>query len=506
MTSDAAQARVPARTDIASPRGAWLWGALIAYGIILAVLVGAAPGGSDGSGYFNEARLFPRLTIHEPLRDLPSLPARTAPPYLYNPLGFRPAADGTARLVPTYPPGLPIMLALAARIVGWRHAGDAVLLLHSLAGLALAFALGRLFGLSRWWSLAGAALLAASPLYLFMSLWAMSDVPAMVYATAAVICAWKSKEKVLWALGAGACAGIGFLIRPSNFLIAAPLIIAIGVSPRRLLMILFGGIPWVAAWMAINHRAYGGFLESGYGAIGDEFHGSLVVGTLGFILRWLPIVLSPLVVVAPAIVAYLGSRTRVAAVLTVWVAVYIAFYAPYRWTHAEWWFLRFLLPAAPALMVAGLIVVQGMFGAVEGYFSRRAAVGILAVLFLMSLAVEAKHIRPLHAWSIGHGEEKYGRVAAWLNANAPANSAIVAEQFSGATYYFTRFVLIRSNELNDGTAEQVQRALRSERRPVYAVTFPLEQKIMKELPGNWVHVASVEDVTIWRGDWGDPGK
>jgi hypothetical protein len=29
---------------------------------------------------------------------------------------------------------------------------------------------------------------------------------------------------------------------------------------------------------------------------------------------------------------------------------------------------------------------------------------------------------------------------------------------------------------------------------------------MKELPGNWVHVASVEDVTIWRGDWGDPGK
>jgi hypothetical protein len=157
-------------------------------------------------------------------------------------------------------------------------------------------------------------------------------------------------------------------------------------------------------------------------------------------------------------------------------------------------------------MVAGLIVVQGMFGAVEGYFSRRAAVGILAVLFLMSLAVEAKHIRPLHAWSIGHGEEKYGRVAAWLNANAPANSAIVAEQFSGATYYFTRFVLIRSNELNDGTAEQVQRALRSERRPVYAVTFPLEQKIMKELPGNWVHVASVEDVTIWRGDWGDPGK
>jgi hypothetical protein len=231
-----------------------------------------------------------------------------------------------------------------------------------------------------------------------------------------------------------------------------------------------------------------------------------VPGTLAFIVRWLPVVLSPLVIAAPAIVAFLGSRTRVAAVLSVWVAAYVAFYAPYRWTHEEWWFLRFLLPAAPALMVAGLIVVRWLFEALDGRVPRRALAGLLAALFLASLAFEAKHIRPLHAWSIGHGEEKYGHVAEWLNANAPANSVIVAEQFSGATYYFTRFVLVRSNELNDGTAEQVRREIRSEGRPVYAVTFPLEQKIIGELPGNWVRVKSVEDVTIWRGDWGDSGK
>jgi hypothetical protein len=199
-TTDSATANVPAHPDGGSPRGAWLWGALVLYGIVLAFLVGAAPGGSDGSGYFNEARLFSHLTLHEPLRDLPGLPGRTARPHLYNPLGFRPAVDGTPRLVPTYPQGLPIMLALAARVVGWRHAGDVVLLLHSLAGLALAYVLGRLLGLPRGWSLAGAVLLAASPLYLFMSLWAMSDVPAMVYATAAVICAWKGRERPLWGL------------------------------------------------------------------------------------------------------------------------------------------------------------------------------------------------------------------------------------------------------------------------------------------------------------------
>jgi Dolichyl-phosphate-mannose-protein mannosyltransferase len=481
----------------------WLWAALLAYGIVLFVLIGAAPGGSDGSGYFNEARLFSHFRVHEPLRTLPGIPAGIARPFLYNPLGYRPAVDGSARLVPTYSPGLPLMLVVAARIVGWRHAGDVVLLLHSLAGLALTYALGRRLGLSQCWSLAGVVLLAASPLYLFMSLWAMSDVPAMVWVTAAVIASWKSREKAAWALAAGLCAGVAFLVRPSDFLIAVPMLIAIGPSPRRLLLATLGGLPGVAVWMAINNLAYGGFLQNGYGAIGNEFHGSLVSGTLAFCVHWLPLVLSPVVIVAPAILAFLGTRTRIAVLLAAWAAVFIAFYAPYRWTHEDWWFLRFLLPAAPALLVAGFIVLQRISESLQGRISGVSGAVFLAVLFLSTVWFEARQIRPLHAWSIGHGEEKYGRVAAWLKANAPVNSAIIAEQFSGATYYFTNFVLIRSDELDHGTADQVRKATQAEGRPVYAVVFPSEQSLIGQLPGKWVHVASVEDVEIWRGDWGD---
>jgi hypothetical protein len=258
--------------------------------------------------------------------------------------------------------------------------------------------------------------------------------------------------------------------------------------------------------MAINNAAYGGYLQNGYGAIGNEFHGNLVPGTLQFCLRWLPVVLSPVVIIAPAILAFLGTRTRVAAALGAWAAVFIAFYAPYRWTHEDWWFLRFLLPAAPALLVAGLMVMQRVSETLRGYLSGMPTYVLLLVLFLSSVWVEVSHIRPLHAWSIGHGEEKYGRVADWLKANAPGNSAIIAEQFSGATYYFTNFVLIRSDELDHGTADRVRKAMRSEGRPVYAVSFPLEQDTIKELPGKWVHVMSIEDVMIWRGDWGDAGN
>jgi hypothetical protein len=479
---------------------------LAAYGVVLFVLVGAAPGGSDGSGYFNEARLFSHFRIHEPLRTLPDIPARVARPFLYNPLGYRPAVDSSALLVPTYSPGLPLMLVVAARAVGWRHAGDLVLLLHSLAGLALTYALGRRLGLSQCWSLAGVVLLAASPLYLFMSLWAMSDVPAMVWVTAAVIASWKSRERANWALVAGLCAGVGFLVRPSNFLIAIPMLIAIGPSPWRLLLATAGGLPGVAVWMAINNSAYGGYLQNGYGAIGGEFHASLVPGTLGFCLRWLPLVLSPIVIMAPAILAFLGTRTRVAAALAAWAAAYIAFYAPYRWTHEDWWFLRFLLPAAPALLVAALIVLQRTSESLRGRLTGISRGVLLSVLLLSAIWVEARHIRPLHAWSIGHGEEKYGRIADWLKANAPGNSVVIAEQFSGATYYFTNFVLIRSDELDHGTADQVRKAIHSEGRPVYAVEFPSEQNFVKELPGKWVRAMSIEDVEIWRGNWDNPGS
>lgn len=476
---------------------------LLAYAVILYARIGAVAGGSDTSGYFNEARLLAHSEIHEPVRSLSSLPAKDAHAFLYVPLGFKPAPDGTERLVPTYPPGLSLMLIPTAGAIGWRHAGDAVLLFHSLAGLALIFALGRIFGLSLAWSMAGVVALAASPLYLFMSLWAMSDVPAMAWTTAAVIAAWKSRERTPWAFAAGICAGVAFLVRPSDFLIALPMVLAIGFSPRRWFLAAAGGLPSVAVLLAINHAAYGGYLECGYGAIWSEFHSDLVGSTLLFSARWLPLVVSPIVVLAPAIVGVSRSRPGIAAVLAAWAALYLGFYAPYRWTHEDWWFLRFLLPAAPAFLVAGLIVMQFCFEWVRARTSGAWVRIAFILVFVATVAVEVKQIRPLHAWSIGHGELKYGRIAIWLNAHVPKNSALVGVQFSGAAYYFTDFIFVRTDEMDPDTAQQVRSSVQREGRPVFAVLFPFEEGVLKRLPGKWVRFGSVDEVSIWRGDWGD---
>jgi len=473
---------------------------LLAYAAVLYPLIGAVSGGSDNSGYFNEARLFSRLQIRAPERVLAALPPAETPPYLYVPLGFRPVADGAARIVPTYPPGFPLMLVPVAGVFGWRHSGDIILMLHSLAGIALVFALGRLCGLSGPWSLFGAAVLAASPLYLYTSLQALSDIPATAWATAAVVAAWKSRERSLWALAAGISVAVAFLVRPNNFIIVVPVVLAIGWSPRGWILAALGAIPGIGAWMAINHAAYGGILETGYGAIGKEFHGSLIAGTLLYYGKWLPLLFSPIVIASPAIVAFFRSRPRCAAVLASWMAVFLAFFAPYRWTHESWWYLRFLLPAAPAVIVAGLIVVAACLEGLKASLRAMALQAAIALLVCSALGAEVVQTLSLEAWSIGRGERKYGRVSGWLANNLPKNSVVLACQFSGSIFYFTDFTLLRGDQIDAGTAKRVRSALQSEGRPLYAVLFAFEENLIGRIPGNWSVVHSDEDVLVLRCD------
>jgi hypothetical protein len=479
---------------------------LLGYAVVLFILIGAVPGGSDNSGYFNEARLLARGQMHAPMRTLAGVPAAEAP-YLYIPLGFKPAAGADAEMVPTYPPGLPLLLIPASYVAGWGHAGDLVLLIHSLAGLALVFALGRACGLPGAWSLAGAAILAASPLYLFTSLQALSDVPAAAWATAAVVAALRSREKTCWALVSGLCISVGFLIRPNNFLIAIPVVIAMGLSPRRLALVAAGSLPGILAFMAVNHAAYGGSLHVGYGAIGNEFHAALIPGTLGFYVRWLPLLLSPVVLFAPSVLALLKRAPRLTCVLASWALAYGAFFSAYRWTHEQWWFLRFLLPAAPALIVSGLLVPYLWLEWVKGHQPKALARLIPVLLIAPCICVELGQSGPLaEARAIGHGERKYGRVSSWLSDHAPRDSAVVVSQASGALFYFTPFTLLRYEEISPSIAQRAESTLQSEGRPLYAVLFPFEEGALKRLPGRWDHLASIDDVSIWRCEIPTPAK
>src|SRR4029078_2796390 len=129
--------------------------------------------------------------------------------------------------VPMYAPGLPLLMAAAQVFAGFCAAFTIVPLCGALT-VWLTFVLGRqLFDAPRI-ALAGAVLVAVSPVFLYQLINAMSAVPATAFWTLAVVLAVTRRP-----LGSGAAMAVAIAIRPS-------------LVPRAVV---------IAAWMWVSQAA-----------------------------------------------------------------------------------------------------------------------------------------------------------------------------------------------------------------------------------------------------------
>ncbi|HXQ80986.1 MAG TPA: hypothetical protein VN775_06730 [Opitutaceae bacterium] len=476
---------------------------LALYAVLLIAHVGAVAGGSDSSGYMNHARLLASERVHVPPRIIPGLPQADAPPFLYVPLGFKPAWNGDG-LVPTYPAGFALFVLALKPLAGWRHAGDLAIILHSLAGLVATYALGRMLGLGRNWAAFGAAIVALSPLYLWSSLQAMSDVPSLVWTTAAVLAALKSRERAAWAVAAGGAIAVDVLLRPTNVLAFAPVAVALGASPRRWMLFIAGGVPGAIFFCAHSAAAYGSYLATGYGDNTSAFRAGLVPATLLHYARWLPVLFTPAAALVLGLPWLGGETVRSRWLLGTWVAVFAGFYSAYECTHETWWYLRFLLPAVPAIVVGGLLVLRALLSRAPALADPGRSVAALAAALALVAGISFWATRDLHALSIGKAELRYGRVADWMTSNVPPGAVCLTMQASGALFYYTQLTFVRWDVLDKANIGKVESAIRNSRRPLYAVLFPFEIEqlgaLERLMPGHWSQVGKVQDVTIWRRD------
>ena len=314
--------------------------ALALFTLLIAINVGAVAGGADTSGYMHLARLLVNGRLHVPARTIPGLPLSSVPLSLYTPLGFMPSFDGNG-LVPTYPTGLPLLIALFLPIAGWSHAGDLTMILHSIAGLIVIYSLSRVLGLSRIWSAFGTLLVAASPLYVFMSLQAMSDVPSLFWTTAAILAALKCRESLPFALVAGGAMAVDVLLRPTNILALAPIGVALGVAPRRWGLFILGGVPGAVFFASHAIAAFGHPWETGYGdSYSYFFAANYVPETLIHYAHWVPILLTPIAAMSLGLPFDKNIKLHTRWLLGSWIAVFAVFYSAYRCTHETWWYLR----------------------------------------------------------------------------------------------------------------------------------------------------------------------
>lgn len=412
---------------------------------------------SDASGYVSEARLIAsaRLATDEPLARAVAWPNAT---WAFAPLGYRPGSD-PGELVPTYPAGLPLVMA-AVRLIGGELA---VYLVVPLLGAIAVFATYRVGARlhSRAAGVAAALLLATSPILLFQIVQPMSDVAVTAWWTLALLFALSPFPN--GPLAAGATAGLAILTRPNLLPLAAVIALATVNWPRgqderrrrldRLIGFSAGIVPAVGAQFLIQWRLYGSPLASGYGAATDLYALSNVAPNAAAYARRIVHGEAAALAIAVASIAVLAvwrapspgtPRLKRPLVLAAIAAGILALsYLPYG-IFAEWSYLRFLLPAFPLLFV--------LIGALFVNALSRLPPATRATTFVCALAAAASvnvlRAGEEQAFAMRRYESRYSLAGRYLAASLPRNTVVVTSQESGSARYYANLPIVRWDQLD----------------------------------------------------------
>ena len=437
------------------------WGVLVA-------------GGADSYGYISQAELWRRgtLVVRQPI-------VRPTPwPYAadtWTPLGYRPSPHVRDGYVPLYAPGLPLLMAAAQAIAGFCAAFAIVPLCGALT-VWLTFVLGRqLFGPPRI-ALAGASLVAASPVFLYQLINAMSDVPTTAFWTLAVVLAVTRRPFASGLAMAGAIA-IRPNLAPLAAIIAAWIWIAGGDRTERwgsLLRFAAGTTPAVIGIAWLNARLYESPFTSGYGTTTDLYSVSYVTTNAANYLSWLMeaetviVALAAFYIAVPALAPpprLRGTRLLAGGTIAAILLSYL-FYRPFD----VWWYLRFLLPMWPMMMLATAAGIAAIASRLAGSADepRRAAIAIAVVVALVS----AQHLRFLSAHSVfdlGRTERKYVDVARFVAEHTEPDAVILSHQHSGSLRLYADRLTLRFDILDSGWLDRSLTWLQSGRHHPYLV-------------------------------------
>lgn len=439
---------------------------------------------TDAAGYVHSARL---LTEGRLAFTAPALGSIAPPDWQstwQQPFGF--VADASGRMVPTYPVGYPLHLAVAAWFVGIDWAVVLANVAISGATALLMAALCREFHLPWVWCCAGAALLWASPVVVYLELWAMSDVASTAWCIASVLGALRARRQWCWSIAAGLAAGIAVLVRPTNVLLLPALAAAVGLRWRNWLGVIGGAAPPAAFLAWYNLALYGSAFATGYSGNRWAFQGKFVLPTLGHFALGLPLLLSPVVILAGLGVwrrTWEIPRTRL--VLSAWILPFVGFYSCYYFSSLSWWFVRFLMPVFPALILGALLTAEHWCR--DSAPTHRLRRIVVVTAFATALLWDVVAVHRMHAVNMKRSEIVYVQAAEWLRDHAPADSLVVARQASGTLAFYTSLPIIRYDLAGPDAMHRLLATAHASSRPVFVVLCDPEKDEAFDhfLPGRW---------------------
>jgi hypothetical protein len=452
----------------------WTPAAAASAAIVGVILVGFLEGifvvgGADSWGYVSQAQLWTAgtLRLEEPLiRELDGM----LPAAALAPLGYTPSV-GQDALVPVYAPGYPMVMAVFARLGG----PEAVFyVLPLLAGLTvgMTYLLGRAIG-GPAVGATGALLVATSPAFLYQLTGApMSDIPAAAWWTLALTLVIFDRTSA--AAVAGLAAGLAILTRPNLVPLAvvpAALLAWPIVRNRRLDRTAVARVALFAAGVgagclavaALNTHWYGAPTASGYGSLDRYFSWQHWRMNIERYPMWLVETHTPIIAAAlagPFLVRRRATMTgaRVGPVAIAVTAAAFAgvvfgcylFYTPFD----AWWYLRFLLPAFPIVMVFLAMAIHAFARLLPFGTGAPVAAALIGVLAWNGYA----EARDRFAFTT-ESERKYaliGRHAGRL----PERAVLLALQHSGSARYYSGRPTLRWDLIQPRDIEPVLARLR----------------------------------------------
>jgi hypothetical protein len=326
---------------------------------------------------------------------------------------------------------------------------------------------------------AGAAVLAAcSPIFLFQLFQPMSDVPAAALWTAALAAAASAAAAagtrgvhLAWLSGTLAAAAI--LVRPN----LAPLAFVVGAlgawgpqgpDHRRAVPFIVMLACGACGVGFLQFHGYGSPLRSGYGAVEQLFSLSYVLPNLGRYPRWLLEAHTPVIVLALAAPLLVRPR-RAGLLILAFAAATLAAYLPYV-VFDDWWYIRFLLPALPALCV----LVAAAVWAVAAR-TRRARPAIFAVVIVAIAGAWVYRSSSLDVFRVKALEAKYPALGRWAASALPRHAIVIGAQATGAIRHYAGLPTLSWDAIDPAWLDRILDDLRARGLEPYLVVESFER-------------------------------
>ena len=217
---------------------------------------------------------------------------------------------------------------------------------------------------------------------------------------------------------------------------------------------------------------------------------------------WISRFLTPVPLILWALSVWRAVRgDRRHQVLLAWTLAVVGFYAFYLNSIDTWWYLRFILPALPAILLAGALATWDLYRRLgasgAGGVARVTARTLLVVGIALAVTLSFRFVVGGRLWRIGQGEMVYPRSVAELQRRAGDRAVVVCQLYSGAAYFYGSLSTARYDNMSARSAMRLREAARRSGTALFALVVDGEVgEVRDKLPGSWDEIWRLEHTAI----------